>query len=144
MLGEHDRNIFWMCNTCADLFSNDQFKKISLCNDRERAVVPDVIQSMKDDIQKLSNAISTLTAKVDVIPQPNQPATPPPWNKINFLLPNTPKRRRVVIGETAEPVNNRNGNHGTKVAMTIVFGFIFRRSTPVHQRTKLLVWYANA
>lgn len=102
ILGEHDRNIFWMCNTCGDFFSNDQFKKISLCNDRERAVVPDVIQSMKDDIQKLSGAISTLSAKVDILPQPSQPANPSPWSKKNFLLPNTPKRRR---GETTEPVN---------------------------------------
>lgn len=65
----NEKNVFWMCNECAVLFSNGHFRNIVGRYDDANA---DVIQSMKVDIAKLHTAVAALSEKVT----PSTPAWP--------------------------------------------------------------------
>lgn len=109
LLGLNERNIFWMCDGCADLFSNGHFRSLTTRGDGNprSSNDPETINSLKDDISKLSDAVATLSAKVD-----SQPKTPiaPAGFRFNDVVnkASTPKRRRTE--STARPAKNRGTN----------------------------------
>lgn len=90
-LGEHARNVFWMCDDCADLFSSDHFRSI-IKRSSAQSVDETSINSLKEDIVKLSDAVSSLSAKVDA--KPLTPMTKPVWRNVNWTNSPTPKRKR--------------------------------------------------
>lgn len=108
MLGIHEKNVFWMCDSCAELFANDQFRTISKEHRCQSAALPAAMEAMKSDIVEIHSAINALSAKVESIPR-----TPvstflsgqngPTWNR------NTPKRLRTSDGTPAKPTV-----HGTR------------------------------
>lgn len=55
-----------MCDDCAELFANGHFREI-LTNFDENysSFIPKVVQSMREDIDKLHTALTSLTAKVE-------------------------------------------------------------------------------
>lgn len=114
VLGEHERNIFWMCNACANLFSNKHFRSVTFRDGSERADLPDAMTSMQADLAKLSSTIDMLVTKVEN----NLPTTRPPtlattaWQNRQHTPVNTPKRRRV---ENLNPIGITS-NRGTKAA----------------------------
>lgn len=117
VLATHERNVFWMCNDCADLFARDHFRQLTAgCSNNE---IPDIsaIKSIKDDIAGLKQAFGELSAKVDC--NPCTPTLKNPWRavgRIERTLPNTPKRARMEI----QPVIERPIQCGTKTASTTV------------------------
>lgn len=120
ILGENSRNIFWMCNECADLFSNEHFKNIMLRNECTASAPSDTMQALKADIEKLSCAINTLSSKVDNKLQTVLPVPSIPWGNRNNLMPNTPKRRREDSVNPVEPTRNLSSTRGTKLTIGTV------------------------
>lgn len=114
ILGEHERNIFWMCTACADLFSNKHFRNITFRDGSERSDLPDTMLSMQADIAKLSSTIDMLAAKVEnnLPPARSLALTATSWQNRQNTPVNTPKRRRV---ENLNPIGTIS-NRGTKVA----------------------------
>lgn len=94
MLTSHPRNLFWMCDGCADLFSNDHLRRLINLNTIDNEPNEISVRALMDDIIKLSDAVSTLSAKVDA--KLLTPTTNPAWKKVNRpTAMNTPKRKRV-------------------------------------------------
>lgn len=119
-LGLCGGNVFWMCNGCAELFSNMHFRSMMSSFDEKTITLPTAIQSMQADIEKLHSAVQTLSEKVDAKPNPPTPfPTPNPWpiprSNVNVY---TPKRFRNSNGN---PVNVFNGSNqtGTKSVIGI-------------------------
>lgn len=117
-------NFFWMCDPCAELFSNGHFRAmLSNFDDKCSSFMPKVVQSMKEDIDKLHTALTALTAKVDAKSQVNTPyATPMLWPKINHPTEplSTPKRRRGNNGDPVYPPSTLYNNaYGTKAIQAI-------------------------
>lgn len=117
VLATHERNIFWMCDDCADLFSRDHFRQLTAgCNINETPDA-DSITSIKDDIAGLKQAFGELSAKVECNPRTTTLSTP--WQSIGRnerTLPNTPKRPRLDNKPATKPPILR----GTKTASEIV------------------------
>lgn len=88
VLGANARNIFWMCDDCADMFSNDHFRRLSSRCDN----APDEssLKSLKDEIAGLRDSVKALSAKVDS--KPITPTVNSPWKRFSGLntVPNTP------------------------------------------------------
>lgn len=99
-LGSNAKNVFWMCDKCAELFTNDHFRRMTSRCDSD---LPVAITAMKEDIAKLNTAISSLAAKVDA--QPVTPHRTPrnPWTFIGNKIP------------SADSVKRRRGNDGLPV-----------------------------
>lgn len=114
LLGEYERNVFWMCNGCADLFSNEHFKSIAQRNSNNAVASDTDMKAMKVHIEKLSCAINSLSAKVDSKLKVPVAGSPMPWGTPKDLVPNTPKRRRGNSGNSVEPLKNASGTRGTK------------------------------
>lgn len=111
-LGIYAQNVFWMCDSCAELFQNDQFRKVLSRCEGKSPCVDDAIKPLKEDIAKLSNAISSLAAKVE-----SKPVTPiSPWPKISSFGGSGGSKRRRTDDNTAKVQNSR----GTKVASELV------------------------
>lgn len=117
VLETHKRNLFWMCDQCADLFSNEHFRKMtSGCNNGN--VHDDVsLESIKDDISGLKEIVKTLTTKIESKPLTPLFNDPRPKPTFPFPVPNTPKRiREDRQGSQFKPSNMR----GTKTASELV------------------------
>lgn len=119
VLKAHARNVFWMCDGCADMFSSDHFRKISsrCTNDS----VPDEVslKSLKDDIAGLKEIVKNMTSQIDS--KTINPVMTSPWSVANRMtsvnpLPNTPKRKRESDQPKEKPFNIR----GTKTASALV------------------------
>lgn len=112
-LKENCRNVFWMCDECADLFSNDHFRHVSSRCAVQSATEGDAIKPLKDDIAKLTDAINTLSAKVNTKP----PTTPLLGDRPSFnrLFANTPKRARYDLEPPAT-----SSTRGTKAMCDLV------------------------
>lgn len=120
-LGLCGSNVFWMCNGCAELFTNTHFRSMMLNFDEKSTTLPAAIQSMQAEIEKLHSALQTLSEKVDAKPNAPTPfATPNPWP--NVFRPNvntnTPKRFRNNNGNSVNVINGSNQT-GTKSAIGI-------------------------
>lgn len=116
VLASHERNIFWMCDACADLFSRDHFRQLTAgCNINETADAVSM-KSIKDDIAGLKQAFGELSAKVDC--NPRTPTTSNPWRTVGRNerpILNTPKRPRLENKSITNPIQR-----GTKTASEIV------------------------
>ncbi|XP_053699363.1 uncharacterized protein LOC128746337 [Sabethes cyaneus] len=118
-LGIGGNNVFWMCDPCAELFSSCHFRALLTdFNGKCSSFMPKAIQSMKEDIDKLHTALTTLTAKVDAKSNTSTPyATPIPWPNVTRSNgpQSTPKRRRGNSGNPVSPPSTLNANtYGTK------------------------------
>lgn len=93
-LGTHCRNVFWMCDDCADVFSNDHFRKITSRCSADNLPDEVALTSLKDDIAGLKEMVNVLSAKVDS--KPPVPVLNPSWQRILGSNPvgNSPKRKR--------------------------------------------------
>lgn len=118
-LGTHSRNVFWMCDGCADVFSNEHFRKIT-----SRCTVDNLpddvsLKSLKDDIAGLKEIVSVLSVKVDC--KPRTPVLKPSWQ--NTLgcspVPNTPKRKREDDQSTGKAPNIRGTNSACDLVKTV-------------------------
>lgn len=104
-LRTNEKNVFWMCNDCAELFSNGHFRNIVKCGSDQCSTTPTSIESMKADIEKLNSAVTALATKLD----PKTSTSPfPSWPRPRFdrsnPLTRTPKRQRTSIDVEAKPV----------------------------------------
>lgn len=114
----HDRNIFWMCDGCAEMFTSDHFRKLTSCCSFENIPDAAAIKSLKDDIAELKDTVRTLTSKVDV--KPITPLMTNPWSGPSRMpsnpIRNTPKRVRE-----ASPVKEKpSAIRGTRAASVLV------------------------
>lgn len=102
-LGLYENNVFWMCDHCAELFSNGHFRNI-VCRDvNQSSVAPSAVDSMKEDIEKLNSAVTALAAKVDSkIPAISTPRWP--RNDRFDSGRGTPKRRRTLSSADNKPI----------------------------------------
>lgn len=112
-LKQYDQNIFWMCDDCASLFSNGHFRNLaSRCGVDHASPNTDAINSLKDDLEKLNQAVKSLTAKVD-----SQPKTPAGSLKFQYndvlKTPFSSKRRRISENSTPQVVTRPVNNRGT-------------------------------
>ncbi|EJY57505.1 AAEL017170-PA [Aedes aegypti] len=119
ILKDHDKNLLWMCDDCAELFSSDYFRKMSSRCTMENVPDETSIKSLKDDIAGLKEIVSTLSSKVDA--QPTTPLLSVPWPGTNSKIrhntvPNTPKRVRDDGFSREKPSNSR----GTKPASEMI------------------------
>ncbi|XP_058814436.1 uncharacterized protein LOC131678361 [Topomyia yanbarensis] len=119
VLGIHSRNIFWMCNGCADLFCNDNFRRMaSRCCDN---AMPDdnSLKSLKDDIADLKDVVKALSVKVDT--KPLSPTVNTPWTGIAAYnpVPNTPKRKREDDPLKAKITNIRGAKAAFETIKTV-------------------------
>lgn len=119
VLKAHVRNVFWMCDGCAEMFSSDHFRKLSSRCTSE--CMPDEVslKSLKDDIAGLKDIVKNITSQVDS--KPINPVMTTAWSATNRMthlnpLPNTPKRRREGDELKEKPSNIR----GTKTASELV------------------------
>lgn len=105
-LGLNERNVFWMCNDCANLFANGHFRSIVSHYDGNYAGIKDTLDGMQKDIAYLNSTVKELSSKVDnKQPEPTTPLELNPWkNRLNFK-PGSTKRRRTddTAGVTARP-----------------------------------------
>lgn len=119
ILKGHEKNLFWMCDGCAEMFSSDHFRNIaSRCTNGH---VPDEssFKTLKEDIAGLKEIVRNLSSKID-----SKPVTPvmttswPVPNRMSGLnpVPNTPKRKREDSQLKEKPSNIR----GTKAASELV------------------------
>lgn len=115
-LGSYDRNLFWMCDGCADLFASDHFRKMASCCTNENTPDESSFKSLKDDIAGLKEAVGILSAKVDS--NPSASTFGGPWNKKlgSNVVPNTPKRKRDDDQSVERPSTTR----GTKAASEVI------------------------
>lgn len=119
VLGLNERNVYWMCDTCSELFTNDHFRSILNRHDTDTAGIPNSISSIQNDIMKLNSTVTALAAKID-----SKPRTPFRFNSNGSRLDdgqrnpseNTPKRRR---GENGATVSSKP-SCGTKVSCSSI------------------------
>lgn len=106
VLGEYEKNVFWMCDNCSELFSNCHFRGIMDHHNEKFSALPEAMESMKSDISNLNLAIATLTEKVNSQPIAASPLVPK-WPNIDRLnsANKTPKRRR---GNSGLPITSSN------------------------------------
>lgn len=119
-LGINGTNVFWMCNGCANLFTNAHFRTMMTGFDNKTDDLPKAMQTMQIEIEKLHSALNVLSDKVDAKHNTPTPfATPNGWpnlgangNRLDSMK-NTPKRRRGMDGiSVATP--SVTSNMGTK------------------------------
>lgn len=96
-LKQHVNNVFWMCDGCAALFASGHFRNLAMRYDdgqQKASNESEAINSLKDGLARLNDAVNSLSAKVDC-----QPKTPVDSLKFRYndVLKTTysPKRRRV-------------------------------------------------
>lgn len=116
-LNAYARNMFWLCDGCSAMFTNEHFRKMtSRCNND---CVPDEtsMKSLKDDIAGLKQIVSTLSSKVDS--KPLTPLLNRSWRKKDAVatIPNTPKRNR---SEMDQPLTKPPAIRGTKARSEII------------------------
>ncbi|XP_065082563.1 uncharacterized protein LOC135704952 [Ochlerotatus camptorhynchus] len=102
-LGLYEKNVFWMCDHCAALFSNGHFRNIVSRDVNQTSVAPNAVDSMKEDIEKLNSAVIALAAKVESkIPVSSTPR----WPKNDRFDSGrgTPKRRRTSFSTDDKPI----------------------------------------
>lgn len=102
-LGLNAKNVFWMCDHCAELFTNGHFRSIVSRDNVQASVIPEAVDSMRVDIEKLNSAVAALASKVDS----KLPVTSTlPWPRTEGLnyVRNTLKRRRTSIGANDKPI----------------------------------------
>lgn len=105
-LGLHEKNVFWMCDDCANLFANGHFRNIVTHYDGNYAGITDSLNGMKKDIAFLNSTVKELSTKVDSKqPDPLTPLGPNRWQKqLNGnLKPGSAKRRRTDDTATERP-----------------------------------------
>lgn len=120
-LAQNGKNVFWMCDGCAGLFTNAHFRVMMTNFDGKASVLPEAFQSMRLQIEQLQSAVDALTTKVDEKSSTPTPfATPNLWpNRDRLNTPvNSTKRRRGQDGHTLG-VPTVVGNVGTKAAGVI-------------------------
>lgn len=90
-LEANKKNLFWMCDGCADMYSSENFPTMP-SHDNAREDV--TLQSLKDDISGLKEIVYALSTKFEG--KPLTPSLKAPRRKVNdtFPIPNTPKRIR--------------------------------------------------
>lgn len=116
ILKAHDKNLFWMCDGCADLFSNDHFRDIA--SRRSSDIVPDEasLKSLKEDIAGLKNIVSDLSSKVNTNPPTSSMSTPWP----SSIRTNTPKRKREDLQLESKPLTTRGTKATTEMIRTVL------------------------
>ncbi|XP_055523178.1 uncharacterized protein LOC129717333 [Wyeomyia smithii] len=83
-LGQYRNNLFWLCDGCSLLFSNAHFRALMSGFDQKISALPDAVQSMQGEIEKLNSNLKALSAKVDGIPiTPTPFSSPNPWPAIH-------------------------------------------------------------
>lgn len=118
----HEKNVFWMCDGCSDMFTSDHFRNISSrCNNE---LVPDEtpIKCLKDDIDELKQIVRSLSSKVDA--KTITPMSTTPWSGLNRMtssstVPNTPKRKRVESQPKERPSNIRGSRAASEMVKTV-------------------------
>lgn len=118
-LATTSKNLFWMCDGCAGIFTNAHFRSMMTKFDERSSAVSAAFLSMQSEIDKLQSAMSTLTAKTEEkISTPALFATQQLWPRKDRL--NTPlsssKRRRFDDGGS---LSVSTGTVGTKAAGVI-------------------------
>lgn len=117
VLNANEKNMFWLCDSCSELFSNDQFRKIS---SRHINDMPEdtPLKSIKDDIAGLKQIVSALSSKIDA-----KPLTPVfnSWGKMDGIqtIPNTPKRIREDVQSTIKPSIIRGSKAASEMVKTV-------------------------
>lgn len=117
-LRPHQRNVFWMCDKCAELFSNGHFRNLTNRCDATNADLRDTINDMKADIAKLNTAIGTLARRSEVIPSSPLLSPANPWRLAvrNKSLVNSAKRQRGNDGLTVTSDQKPESIKGTRVS----------------------------
>lgn len=122
VLKDHGKNLFWMCDGCADMFASDHFRKISSRCANENVPDKASLQSLKDDIAGLKDVVGMLSSKVDA--KPVTPWAGPSWSGSNRLttlstVPNTPKRMRADVQPREKPSNIRGSKAASEMIKTV-------------------------
>lgn len=114
-LTPHEKNVFWMCDKCAELFCNDHFRNLTNRCDTTDADFRDTINDMKAGIAKLSTVIGTLSSKIDVNPSTPRlsPANPWRFDVRNKSLIGSAKRQRGNDGFTVNSDQKLQNMKGT-------------------------------
>ncbi|XP_065085023.1 uncharacterized protein LOC135707192 [Ochlerotatus camptorhynchus] len=104
-LGLYEKNVFWMCDHCSELFTNGHFRNIVSRDSAQSSLIPEAVDSMKADIDKLNSAVAALAAKVDS-KLPSASTSTLSWPRSDRLNSNrnTPKRRRTSINSNDKPI----------------------------------------
>lgn len=110
------KNLFWMCDGCAGLFTNMHFRSMMTKFDDHSSAASAAFSTMQSEIEKLQETVNALAAKTEEkLNTPTPFATPTMWPNKNRL--NTPhsavKRRRVNDGDSVS-IPKAPGNVGTK------------------------------
>lgn len=115
-LKHYRNNVFWMCDGCANLFTNAHFRTMMTGFDDKISAMPAAIETMKGEIEKLHNCLNNLSAKVDGMPSTPTPfSTPNPWpaiHRINRSVKSA-KRLRDIDGNSIK-VDSGSIKTGTK------------------------------
>ena len=91
VLEANKKNLFWMCDGCADMFSSEQSAPMSSHDNANEDVT---LQSLKNDISGLKEVVYALSTKLES--KPLTPSLKAPRRKAldSFPIPNTSKRIR--------------------------------------------------